>query len=57
MGPSNEDRTTRRDIPERRELTESLEVLASDMSSVRLHTKEPGRKGSKKDPPVKTVML
>ena len=48
MGPSNDDRT-RRDIPETRDLPESLEVLASDMSSVRLHTKEPGRKGSKKD--------
>ena len=49
MGPSNEDRTTRRYIPERRDLTESLEVLASDMSSVRLHTKEPGiEKGRKR---------
>ena len=45
MGPSNDDRT-RRDVPERKDLTESLEVLASDISGVRLHTKEPGRKGS-----------
>ena len=48
MGPSNDDRT-RREITETRYLPERLEALASDMSSVRLHTKEPGRN--------RTVML
>ena len=49
MGPSNDDRTSRRDIPETRDLPERLEALASDMSSVRLQTKEPGiEKGRKR---------